>query len=448
MARFQSAHQLLGRKIQARLPQWKSPGTARGARAGLHARLRAPARPDRRRPRHARERRRGSGSRSRPDSLRRPRAARPAPAESRRAGHRSPARPLAFRRPAAVARFGRRRWWSRSCPNRRRPSRCGRRRTPARGSADVWPVSDTVQVRPPSARVQHARARRAGDPAMPPRTAKAAKSKWSRIAAGISPLGGLPRLAQVARGQHQPAVAHQPTAGRRDELHAMQGPQTKIGRHGLDGPRGGPWPGGRRGPPGLRSFGSMKSPVSQPRLSLAGKADQVRPPSSVAKTPEGKSADGCPSAQPCCGSKKPIRATAGSISLRSTVQCSPPSRVRSTTPLDGMRVGLRVSAGRPADLGIQKEDARQAAFDARGLQLPMLAAVGRVPDRAAIAHGPAMLRRRRSIRSAICASLAIGGGPTASPACSARANGASATTQSRAPTDDRPQRLASHAGFS
>ena len=48
----------------------------------------------------------------------------------------------------------------------------------------------------------------------------------------------------------------------------------------------------------------MKSPASQARLSAAGSADQVRPPSSVVKTPEGKKADDWPKAQPCVAIEK------------------------------------------------------------------------------------------------------------------------------------------------
>ncbi len=55
-------------------------------------------------------------------------------------------------------------------------------------------------------------------------------------------------------------------------------------------------------------------------------------------------------------------------------------------------IGLRSPAGRPAMPWVQELDAGQAAVDVGFLQLPMLAAVGGVPDRAAIADGPAVLR--------------------------------------------------------
>src|SRR3954449_1318742 len=53
------------------------------------------------------------------------------------------------------------------------------------------------------------------------------------------------------------------------------------------------------------------------------------------------------------------------------------------------RVGLGGPAGRPAGLLVDETHARKPAVDARGLQLPMLATIGGVPDDAAIAHRPA-----------------------------------------------------------
>jgi len=56
-----------------------------------------------------------------------------------------------------------------------------------------------------------------------------------------------------------------------------------------------------------------------------------------------------------------------------------------------VRIRQRKSAGGPAILRVEEADRFEPAIDAGGLLLPMLAAVGRVPDRAAIADRPAML---------------------------------------------------------
>ena len=56
-----------------------------------------------------------------------------------------------------------------------------------------------------------------------------------------------------------------------------------------------------------------------------------------------------------------------------------------------VRVGMGPAAGRPADLRVDEADRRQRAGHARFLAEPMGAVVG-VPDRAAVAHGPAVLR--------------------------------------------------------
>src|SRR5947209_19693756 len=56
-----------------------------------------------------------------------------------------------------------------------------------------------------------------------------------------------------------------------------------------------------------------------------------------------------------------------------------------------VRIRQRKSAGGPAILRVEEADRFEPAIDAGGLLLPMLAAVGRVPDRAAIADCPAVL---------------------------------------------------------
>ena len=138
--------------------------------------------------------------------------------------------------------------------------------------------------------------------------------------------------------------------------------------------------------------GSRKSPASQPALPAPHGGSQLRPASRVTNTPAGNMADEAPRAQPCLSPWNRICRSAGSRSLVSCCQCTPPSWVHNTTPelVWGVRMGA--PAGSPAQLWVDERDRRQRALDPGVLEIPVNAAVVGMPDGAAVSHGPPVLR--------------------------------------------------------
>ena len=96
-------------------------------------------------------------------------------------------------------------------------------------------------------------------------------------------------------------------------------------------------------------------------------------------------------AQPCRGSKKPIRRKAGSTSLGSAVPGLPAVARGQDHAAAGVRVGVGEAAGRPAASPVEKADRAERASHAGGLPLPLPAAVVGVPDDAPVADRPALL---------------------------------------------------------
>ncbi|MCU0980010.1 MAG: hypothetical protein MUF25_12710 [Pirellulaceae bacterium] len=89
-----------------------------------------------------------------------------------------------------------------------------------------------------------------------------------------------------------------------------------------------PWP-----PVTIPDAASKKSALRQLAEPVDGIEDQLSPPSHVTNTPAGYRSETLPTAQPFRGSKKRTRLSAGSDSRGTSSQRSPPSLVRSRTPL-------------------------------------------------------------------------------------------------------------------
>ncbi len=239
--------------------------------------------------------------------------------------------------------------------------------------------------------VQHARAGRAGDPAVRAAHREGRVVELRVRTRGNFARGRLPGLAEIGGGEHEAAIADQPAAGRGDELHAIECAQAKVG--GLRFDRAAANRGheavaaGERahvridevgGEPGARGAAGDGRPAA---AGVAGDIDvrQETAPSS------GRRPSRCASRKSRSGEWPAKCDRAGSSSLAAVARLQHDADA-------GVRVRLQSSAGGPADLVVQKEHAREPAVDAGGLLFPVLAAIGRVPDGAAIADGPAALR--------------------------------------------------------
>ncbi len=146
-----------------------------------------------------------------------------------------------------------------------------------------------------------------------------------------------------------------------------------------------------RRPTSAPESGSIKSPPNQVESAAPASGVQVRPPLSVANTPEGNSAMPSPIAHPCAGEEFDLfqpRQRDGPVERPAS-----PAVAGHQQHATGGRQKRRVGgAGGPAVVGIQKMDRFQPAVDSGGLPLPAAAAIGGVPDDAPIADGPAALR--------------------------------------------------------
>ena len=128
---------------------------------------------------------------------------------------------------------------------------------------------------------------------------------------------------------------------------------------------------------------------------LGGDAAERRPGAAAVIGGEhagGKHGRGFPHAQPSEALKNCTRLSPGSS--KPFVEGPTPASVASAQHHAARRMGVRIrlAAGDPAVFRVDETDALQPALHARRLQPPMLAAIGRVPNDAPVAHGPASLR--------------------------------------------------------
>ena len=161
---------------------------------------------------------------------------------------------------------------------------------------------------------------------------------------------------------------------------------------------------------------SMKSAASQAESSPAGSAVQVRPPSSLVNTPDGKQCRGSSDGPAVRLVEELDSVDAARQQLGVVIPMLAAVARLQHGRLGRLRVGLSRAAGGPAGLLIEKMNRLQVDVDSGDLHFPGLAAVEGVPDDAAISHGPAsatQMKQTALSRARLCRSESTVGATSA-----------------------------------